>query len=342
MACWMRAICTTPYLRGVRLVKTADIQPMGVKVDLTPDTGKTAVADIFADYAAVSSHRQNLHTRRNAARIVGLFREWCQGQDIEPAALTPAQANRYFAELAARYAPTTVRHHLCHLGGAYRYARDIGTIQGYPLFSVGRFLPAVPDKEPNVLDVATLRAVRREAPNVRANLLFHLLAYTGMRRIECRRLAWEDVNLETRTLRVMGKGKGGGKLRNVPIHPKLVEALIEGTQHRAMVTHCLGDAECPHQDTPHTHVITGWHGEMPADGSMQQWLAEMTPKGAKVSFHDFRRTVASSLADADVPTDRIDRIMGWAPRAVRSRYYTKHADAKLQDAILKLYGGQPL
>ena len=59
-------------------------------------------------------------------------------------------------------------------------------------------------------------------------------------------------------------------------------------------------------------------------------------------FHRFRKTVATSLADNDVPGDIIDKIMGWAPAGVRAKYYVKTKDVSLQRAILKLYADDPL
>jgi integrase len=60
------------------------------------------------------------------------------------------------------------------------------------------------------------------------------------------------------------------------------------------------------------------------------------------SFHDFRRTVATSLAENDVPERIIDSIMGWAPRTVGRRYYIRRADHRMQEAILRLYADDPV
>jgi integrase len=59
-------------------------------------------------------------------------------------------------------------------------------------------------------------------------------------------------------------------------------------------------------------------------------------------FHDFRRTVASSLDANGVEEGLINEIMGWARRGIFARYYRNVAPERLQQAILRLYADNPL
>ncbi|MFF2456883.1 tyrosine-type recombinase/integrase [Peribacillus simplex] len=70
---------------------------------------------------------------------------------------------------------------------------------------------------------------------VRNELMFKLLATTGMRRQELVDLTWEQVNLENQTILVRGKGR---KERLLPLHPIVLpifqdyqETLLEQQKH---------------------------------------------------------------------------------------------------------------
>jgi integrase len=179
-------------------------------------------------------------------------------------------------------------------------------------------IPEEADSEPVIVDVAMLRQIRDGCRDAEDLALFNLLAYAGLRRVEVRRLRWEHVNFKRSTVTVV-RGKGR-KLRHVPIHPVLAETLTDLPQNLM------------------NHVIPGRQGGELADGSLHYRLRRLGLTRA----HDFRRTVASSLYRNGVPTDSIDKILGWSPRVVRTRYYVNFAQADLQGAILRLYADDPL
>lgn len=65
----------------------------------------------------------------------------------------------------------------------------------------------------------------------RERLLVGLMGYAGLRRCEVLRLRVRDLDLDlaSPTMRVLGKGRGGGKWRTVPIGPTVVGVLLETT-----------------------------------------------------------------------------------------------------------------
>lgn len=247
------------------------------------------------------------------------FEGFLQAHRVEAESLDPVLAEEYFAQLDM--APTTKKLHLEQIGAAYRYAHKRGLIMANPLVDVQ--LPRVPDREPRTVPAAELRAQRERLVLDREWLLWHLLVYTGMRRSEILALKWEDVKLPDNTITVTGKG---GKLRHIPIHPALSEVLVDVERHGDWV---LGSSRC-------------YEGESRpmANATLQKMVAQIT--GNKFSPHDFRRTVASSLYANGVDGDTIDKIMGWSPRVVRTRYYVNVAPEQLQRAILRLYAGDPV
>lgn len=230
--------------------------------------------------------------------------------DVEPWAL-----EEYFAGLDL--APGTKHAHLKRLRSAYTYAHRRGVVSVDPTRDVQ--IERVPDAEPCIVPNSRLREMKESISRDREWAQFHLLTFAGLRRAEAIHLDWKNVDLETSTLSVLGKG---GKLRKVPIHPALAEALTD-------LRHREGKILLPRRS-----------GEAIGSDTWDAMLRSYT--GGAYTAHDFRRTVASSLYANGVETDTIDKIMGWAPRAVRSRYYVKHASDALQRAILRLYADDPV
>lgn len=252
-------------------------------------------------------------------QVLGQFEE-----HLEVVGVAPAEVESWVVEeyvLGKRVARETKRHHLVYIGAAYRYARRRRQVAHDP--TEGIQLPTVPDREPKIIPPDDLRALYAAIRGRRDEMGFHLLAYAGLRRTEAAKMREEHVDLDGHTLRVNGKQ---GKFRLVPIHPALWDVLerrLDGIDHRPLLRG------------------RGIQQVNPTYFGMQ--MTELaTRAGVEATPHDFRRTVASSLYRNGVQADTIDRLMGWAPRTVRSRYYLNVADDQLQSAILRLYQDSPI
>lgn len=218
--------------------------------------------------------------------------------------------------------PRTVRLHFENLSAAYGYAVTRKLLPVSPTETVR--LPREPDREPRILEAHELRHILGNCMTAQQEMLVRTLMYTGMRRNEIRHLRWEDIT--PMSIRVVA-GKGD-KLRHVPLHPALGEMLIPLAEHAEERN--LG-----------THVFSGRNGGPMSESSLF-YILEKVRGGVFCTMHDFRRTVATSLAENEVPEGIIDRIMGWAPRTVGRRYYIRRADATMQEAILRLYANDPI
>lgn len=210
--------------------------------------------------------------------------------------------------------PRTRRLHFENLSAAYNYAVYRRMLQQAPTEAVR--LPREPDKEPRILETKELQHILGNTMTDQQELLVTTLMYTGMRRSEVRHLKWEDISADSIT--VIGKGD---KLRHIPLHPALSEAVVK-------------------QTPTSEYVFPGRKGTM--SESSLFYILEKVRGDVLCTFHDFRRTVATSLAENEVPEGIIDRIMGWAPRTVGRRYYIRRADSRMQEAILRLYADDPV
>lgn len=268
---------------------------------------------IFEQYTERLKRRGKApRTITNFVRAARGFDTWARERGLDPLHAGFSDLEDYFDMLAL--APSSKRTHLANLRSAYRYAIRRGMLSHDPTVDV--YIERGPDEEPLVLDTAELREIRDRCRDQREWTLFHLLAYTGMRRTELRTLRESSIDLPGNTIRVVGKG---GKLRLIPIHPALGEALrLAGDPGRA--------------------VLPGRFNLM-SEETLHKIGKRLAPDH---TFHAFRRTVASSLRRNGVEEYVVDRIMGWAPRGVQRRYYLNVADEQLQRAILRLYADDPL
>lgn len=280
---------------------------------------------MFQQYEERLHRRQaKTTTLKNFLRTAALFEE----SGLDPTRATDVDIEEWLAGLriprtkedetqpTRGLAPRTVRLHYENLAAAYGYAVHRRLLPASPMEAVR--LPREPDKEPRILTNDELRHILGNCVTDEQNLMMHLFIYTGMRRDEVRRLKWEDVGNTSLCVRA---GKGD-KLRHVPIHPALAEAIV-ATRPRTI------------------HVVPG-RGDNPLSDSGLFTRLDKVRGAVRCTFHDFRRTVATSLAEAEVSPNVIDKIMGWSPRTVGSRYYIRTADSRMQEAILRLYASDPL
>lgn len=265
-------------------------------------------------------YSERLRRKRKSQHTIRLFADaarrlddwlWRQGLTAETASMDDLEA--YFDQLDL--APSSKNVHLRYIRAAYNYAAKRGTIRHNPALDVEEV--AEDPREPRVISVPELREIRERAWQPRDWVFFHLLAYTGMRRAEIVGLRWEDVRLDEQVLHVVGKGR---KRRYVPIHPALGEVLARDARVTPFVVKSSG-----------------------RNGVAAQTVTEMTRRlHPTYTPHDYRRTVATSLARNGVRDELIDRIMGWAPTTVRDRFYRNVPTVELHQAILRLYADDPL
>lgn len=265
---------------------------------------------LFQQYDERLTRRQaKASTLKNFRRTAVLFEE----SGLDPMTAQEWEIEEWLAGLPL--SPRTRRLHFENLAASYNYAVYRRQIAQAPTEAVR--LPREPDKEPHILEGGELRHILGNTSTDDQELLIATFIYTGMRRNEVRNLKWEDVS--PTSIRVVGKGD---KLRHVPLHPALGELIVKQTPKE----------QC---------MFPGRSGGPMAESTLY-YILEKVRGRVQCSFHDFRRTVATSLVENDVPLNIVDKIMGWAPRTVGSRYYIRTADHRMQEAILKLYSNDPI
>src|SRR5438105_1056958 len=182
---------------------------------------------LFANYLTrvtrrVEDRNGSDKTIFNNRRTLRRFADWLAQEGIDAEAVDEETLRRYLKETVT--AQSTKRLNATIITAAYHYAHRKGTLAADPFADYD--LPAEPIPTPGekIIPAETLRKQKGYCRTIKQALLWALLVYTGMRLDEIRRATWEAVDWNDQTMRVLGKGK---KWRTVPIHPVLLEIMLE-------------------------------------------------------------------------------------------------------------------
>lgn len=257
---------------------------------------------------------------RNRYALVRL-NVWLAEVGLDPLSATEVLLEEYVAWLASSFAETTASRETAHVKAAFRYGVRLGMLAQNPAAEVE--LPKVAEIEPAVFSNEQLRRIRAAISTDLEEVIFYGLAYAGLRRHELVELAWDAVDFKGQFLTIRGKG---GKLRRVPLHPILAEVLVIRLRRY-----------------PSSETVLGRGGSLRnVNAVLARLLDRAGVDGGNRPAHRFRKTVATVLYEEGVQPDAIDRIMGWSPTSIRSRYYTRIGDRSLYDAMVRLYVSEPI
>jgi integrase len=154
-------------------------------------------------------------------------------------------------------------------------------------------------------------------------LLVALEGFNGLRRVEVLRLRARDVALDEPSLRVLGKGRNGGKWRQVPVFPP-VRRLLE----LALAGRAPSDRLFPLSKTGADRLL-----------SRSAAAAGLTATGVKLSHHDLRRTFGRLAHSAGRDLIQLKNLFGHASVEMTVHYIGLDSDTmraglqRLSDAL---------
>jgi len=281
--------------------------------------------DILKDYLTICRIDLSKHTLAAYQDSYRSFQRYLDETAIDLKKIKQSEVQGYIGYRSDLKA-STLKTHVKAVRAAFNYARNCTlTVKRYDDPFVRLRYPQVSDSEPVTFTNEEIQRLFDAIETDREWLCFHLFAYAGLRRAEVCELTWDDVDFQNRHIVVRGKGN---KLRRVPMHPKLAEALApkrgRGSvlKTQAVAGHFLGFKEKGTKLDPDSLHATN-----------AKWYKRA---GVEKGNHCFRRTMNSVLKEKGVSTEDRERIMGWAPRDVQGRHYTRFLDATLHDAIRRL------
>ena len=207
----------------------------------------------------------------------------------------------------------TSNRYLAALKTIYKAAVTYGYCKTNPAASVTMQKEEIKSKD--VLDDDEFERLLAELPEYSRRIVL-AAAETGMRASEIRRLAWADVDLAARELRVViAKNK---EFRIVPLTDRL-HALLEAM--RAEVT--------PHPTAP---VFEGVQIKKGLEAALKRAGIEK-----HVTLHSFRHQFATRALEAGVSSFHLQAIGGWKSPVMLQRY-GKVRNRALHEQMAKLNG----
>ena len=262
------------------------------------------------------------HTRAAYRRDVTQFVTWAErGGCPEPADLTTAILRRYLAYLTTReYARPSIARKAAAIRSYTRYLRRHEVIATDPGRSLrtpkgAQRLPRVPRRSETTELLDAVAATTADDPVATARIrrdhaLFELLYGAGLRIAEACGLSGSDLDLDRRSVTVLGKG---AKVRRVPLNDEAVAALrIYLAEARPLLA---GEA------TPVGTVFLNARGRALSPRDARRILDRYPlPDGRTLHPHALRHAFATHLLEGGADLRVVQELLGHSDLATTQRY----------------------
>lgn len=299
------------------------------------DDKPQAMLDAYLE-SLVVERAASEHTIRGYRTDLEAFLRWCTRKGVDPFSATHRQLRAYLGEMdTARYARSTINRRLSSIRGFYRWMNLVGEMDANPAEALsgpkqGRHLPHVlkADEMNRLLSVHDGQAADGESANPspdeqRDRALLEFLYASGARISEAAMLKVQDIDLESKQVKLFGKGR---KERIVPLHGICVAAMKEYLEG--------GRSKLLEGKPPTDRVFVSSRGKpMGPDSLRKRYKSAVNAAGldASLSPHDMRHTFATDLLDGHADLRSVQEMLGHASLST-TQVYTHLSPARLKEA----------
>jgi integrase len=233
---------------------------------------------------------------------------------------TPSSISNYLRDLADEgKTAKTVNGHRSDLSAFFGWLVRRGCMEANPCDQVARSAVSR-DRTRRALSISECRALMDAAPEDR-RLCYHVLLYTGLRRSEAAAICWGHAHLDVANpyIELPGSITKSGRPESVPLVPEVAEAL---RARRGRPGEFVFDS-IPSMD------------EFRADLKAAK-IDEVDERGRKVVLHSLRHSLATMLAQSNVPPAVAMKVMRHRDIRLTLQHYTDDGHLPVAAAMATL------
>lgn len=259
-----------------------------------------------------------------------LFANWLMDQHKTINTLTPADMRQYREHLKSHYKPSTINRKLSYVSGLLRWCNKMGLISENPMtrtkwVKAENYPKWLTQEQVKMLLASLQEAIEKARAKklgptltvaIRMQAIAIILLNTGLRVSELCDLRLSDIKDEVITVR-WGKGE---KRRKIPMNDQAKSAIEEWLKVRKSNSDYVFVT-----DGRMTRQLVQWH------------LSQLGKRlGFRLTPHLLRHTFGKSLADRQIPLDKIAKLMGHS-NINTTAIYTMPSLEDLREAVKILY-----
>lgn len=207
--------------------------------------------------------------------------------------------------------------------GAFKKAVRDGVVKSNPFDSIDR--PKVDTRERKALTAEhAAEVVAMLDPYEKQHIAIMLMLFQGLRRSEAVNVRWDDVDFDSRTIRIENAKTEAG-VRVLPMSSLMYDAL---SVRRDWLRR---------RRVPENYVVSDWGDPITPHAVNKWWERHAAEFGLEgYTPHELRHTFATLLAEADVHPKMMQGLLGHSSPLTSMRIYAHVHDEAKRDAMAAL------
>ena len=258
------------------------------------------------------ARRLSLNTCRNRRYVLARLARWAEAKGVPLLYLTQDHLRRWQFERGRQLSSSALRAEIIHVQEFFRWtcAPGVGLLREDPSRALEK--PRAQRRLPRPISETEFR-VLLAAADPETKVILCLSGFAGLRAAEIASLVWSEVDVPSKTLRVLGKGD---KERVVPLSAPVVEAL----------------SALRHRSGPVVRRKDGGNGQTTGNLVSMRASAHGRMLGVEFRLHQLRHRFATMALDATGDLRVVQELLGHSSPAVTA-VYTKVRQGKLRTAV---------